>query len=81
MQDVRILLEDWRACTDHFFRVVVAFQQQSKAGAEKPYLFRTYKNLHKSKNPEERKLGTFLRSSSSPILDSTMSPRTCLCNV
>ena len=37
-------------------RVVVAFQQQSKAGAEKPYLFRTYKNLHKSKDPEERKL-------------------------
>lgn len=36
--------------------MVVAFQQQSKAGAEKPYLFRTYKNLHKSKDPEQRKL-------------------------
>lgn len=36
--------------------VVVAFQQQSKAGAEKPYLFRTYKNLHKSKDAEQRKL-------------------------
>lgn len=36
--------------------MVVSFQQQSKAGAEKPYLFRTYKNLHKSKDSEERKL-------------------------
>lgn len=35
---------------------MVAFQQQSRAGAEKPYLFRTYKNLRKSKDPEQRKL-------------------------
>ena len=35
---------------------MVAYQQQSKAGAEKPYLFRTYKNLNKSRDPEQRKL-------------------------
>ena len=35
---------------------MVAYQQQSKAGAEKPYLFRTYKNLYKSKDAEDRKL-------------------------
>lgn len=35
-------------------RVVVAYQQQSKVGVEKPYLFRTYKNLHKSEDLERR---------------------------
>lgn len=35
---------------------MVAYQQQSKAGAEKPYLFRTYKNLNKGRDPEQRKL-------------------------
>ena len=30
--------------------VVVAFQHQNKPGVDKPYLFRTYKNLHKSKD-------------------------------
>lgn len=36
--------------------VVLSYQKQSTAGVEKPYLFRTYKNLHRSADPAERSL-------------------------
>ncbi|KAL8784521.1 MAG: hypothetical protein Q9195_009007 [Heterodermia aff. obscurata] len=36
--------------------VVIAYQQTDDADCEKPYLFRTYKNLHKSKDVEGKAL-------------------------
>ena len=33
--------------------VVVSYQKSATSGPEKPYLFRTYKNLHLSKDPEQ----------------------------
>ena len=36
------------------FRVVVAYQETQTGGVGNPYLFRTYKNLHRSKNPREK---------------------------
>ena len=36
--------------------VVVAFQHRNKPGVDKPYLFRTYKNLHKSKDQNDDSL-------------------------
>ena len=34
--------------------VVIAYQEQKHGGVEKPYLFRTYKNLHRGKTSEQR---------------------------
>ena len=35
-------------------RVVLSYQKQPHEGFQTPYLFRTYKNLHKSESPEDR---------------------------
>ena len=37
-----------------FHRVVLSYQKQTHEGFQTPYLFRTYKNLHKSESPEDR---------------------------
>ena len=41
--------------TDISPSVVVSFQEQKNGKAEKPYLFRTYKNLRKGSTPEDQK--------------------------
>jgi hypothetical protein len=37
-------------------RVVLSYQKQTHEGFQMPYLFRSYKNLHKSENSKERSL-------------------------